>query len=309
MKRLLTLLITLSSCSLFAQTYYVLLSTSQEVSFNTATGSAGFAWVELDGTTLTYTAVHEGTSGLTMAHFHGPAAAGTNAGVSLALSGTESPITATVELTPDQVSDLTSGLWYFNLHTSENPGGELRGQVVDQLPFVPTSAISGSQVVGGMSTAGAGAARYSYDMATRELSWDIAYEGLSSAVTMMHFHGPALPGANAGVAVNLEPISGIGTPQSGSAILTEEQANQLLAGEMYLNIHTQNNPGGEIRGQLSEIEMTWNGYPLDASGQYANTGTWMGWVKVDLAPWIWNLTLQKYLYVADGSGWVYIPRF
>lgn len=303
----------LFSGALSAQMYYVLLSTSQEVTFNSATGSAGFAWVELDGETLNYTVVHEGTSGLTMAHFHGPAAAGSNAGVALGLSGTESPITGTAELTSEQIAQLTSGQWYLNLHTAENPGGELRGQVIAQLPFAPTSGISGSQVVGGMSTTGAGAAHYIYDMATRELTWHIAYEGLSSSVTMMHFHGPALPGVNAGVAVNIEPISGLGTPQSGSAILTEEQAAQLLSGEMYLNIHTTNNPGGEIRGQLSEIALTWNGYPMNEAGNWANTGTFLGWVEITLAPYLYSLSLGKYVYVPDPAAidgsWIFVPRF
>jgi CHRD domain len=39
-------------------------------------------------------------------------------------------------------------------------------------------------------------------------------------------------------------------PIEGQATLTEEQAQQLMAGEWYVNGHTQANPNGEIRGQL-----------------------------------------------------------
>jgi hypothetical protein len=34
------------------------------------------------------------------------------------------------------------------------------------------------------------------------------------------------------------------------ATLTPEQATQLLGGQWYVNIHTEANPGGEIRGQV-----------------------------------------------------------
>jgi hypothetical protein len=41
-----------------------------------------------------------------------------------------SPIDGSATLTPEQAKDLTDGKWYFNLHTSANPRGEVRGQVV-----------------------------------------------------------------------------------------------------------------------------------------------------------------------------------
>jgi len=41
-----------------------------------------------------------------------------------------SPIDGKATLTPEQAKDLIDGRWYFNLHTSANPGGEIRGQVL-----------------------------------------------------------------------------------------------------------------------------------------------------------------------------------
>jgi hypothetical protein len=45
---------------------------------------------------------------------------------------------------------------------------------------------------------------------------------------------------------------------------------------------------------------------------YADTGDWMGWVYVNEAPWIFNDSIQGWMYVdAAGSNemgsWVYLP--
>jgi hypothetical protein len=68
------------------------------------------------------------------AHFHGPAAPGSNAGpqVPITTKPIVSPIDGTATLTPAQQKDLLDGKWYFNIHTAANPGGEIRGQLAKQ---------------------------------------------------------------------------------------------------------------------------------------------------------------------------------
>ncbi len=73
-----------------------------------------------------------GLSGAVVAaHFHGPAAEGSNAKPQLPIKVTPitSPIDGKATLSPEQAKDLEDGKWYFNLHTAANPGGEIRGQV------------------------------------------------------------------------------------------------------------------------------------------------------------------------------------
>lgn len=97
---------------------------------------------------------------------------------------------------------------------------------------------------------GTGTADLDYDAATKKLSWKLTYSGLSGPATAAHFHGPAETGKNAGVMV---PIPGIAkSPAEGSATLTDAQASDLLAGKLYVNVHTAANPGGEIRGQVTK---------------------------------------------------------
>jgi hypothetical protein len=95
-----------------------------------------------------------------------------------------------------------------------------------------------------------GTADINYDPATKKLSWKVTYSGLSGPATAAHFHGPAEAGKNAGVAVAI-PNAGT-SPVEGSATLNDAQAADLAAGKYYVNIHTQANPGGEIRGQVTK---------------------------------------------------------
>jgi hypothetical protein len=100
----------------------------------------------------------------------------------------------------------------------------------------------------GVTSSGKGAATASLDTASKTLTWDVDYSGLSGPVTAAHIHGPADPGANAPVVV---PFNGsLASPIKGSATLTDAQIQQLEAGKWYVNIHTEANKPGEIRGQL-----------------------------------------------------------
>jgi hypothetical protein len=102
---------------------------------------------------------------------------------------------------------------------------------------------------------GAGYAMISYNEATRAITWKIYYNDLSGPATAAHFHGPADVTANAGVVIPLAAGGPVPDPITGSATLTEAQADQLTSGMWYVNIHTQANPGGEIRGQV--IQEAW----------------------------------------------------
>jgi hypothetical protein len=97
---------------------------------------------------------------------------------------------------------------------------------------------------------GTGTVTATYDTATKTLTWDGSYSGLSGPATAAHFHGPADPGKNAGVAVPIAPAT---SPLQGTATLTDAQAEDLMAGRWYVNVHTAANKGGELRGQLSKM--------------------------------------------------------
>ena len=92
-----------------------------------------------------------------------------------------------------------------------------------------------------------GATEATFDTATKTLTWTVTFTGLTGPAIGAHLHGPGEHGKNAGIVV---PFNFVKSPIKGTAVLSETQAADLLAGKWYVNIHSEKHPGGEIRGQL-----------------------------------------------------------
>jgi hypothetical protein len=113
-----------------------------------ATSATGNATIVVDAAkNLTYTVIFSGiSSGVTLAHIHGPAAPGTNANIILGftvnagvVSGQLGPTTVslTSALTGTINADsliklMNSGQAYVNVHSATNGGGEIRGWLAKQ---------------------------------------------------------------------------------------------------------------------------------------------------------------------------------
>ena len=113
-------------------TFHGTMSPESEVPAKTTSGKGSFTGkLDTSSKVLDYTLDYSGLTGpATAAHLHGPAPAGSNAGVLVPFPAPlTSPIHGQVTLTDDQVADMMNGTTYANLHTAANPGGELRGQV------------------------------------------------------------------------------------------------------------------------------------------------------------------------------------
>ena len=117
----------------FAEKMKATLDGKSEVPPNASAGT-GTADIDYDPATkkLSWKLTYSGLTGAaTAAHFHGPAEAGKNGGVAVAIpNATSSPDEGSATLTDAQAADLTAGKYYVNVHTAANPGGEIRGQVM-----------------------------------------------------------------------------------------------------------------------------------------------------------------------------------
>lgn len=114
-----------------------------------------------------------------------------------------------------------------------------------------TATLTGGQEVPENDSNAFGVAFMTFDEDSRMLSYSITFtdEKLSGAETASHFHGPAEPGQNASVIFDITPSPG--SPKTGSVgPLNRRQQRDLRQGLLYINIHTNLFPDGEIRGQV-----------------------------------------------------------
>jgi hypothetical protein len=108
--------------------------------------------------------------------------------------------------------------------------------------------LSGANAVPANASQGSGKLEAMLDKQTSVLSWTVTYSGLTGSVKAGHFHGPAMLGTNAGVALGF--TGSVESPVKGSATLTAAQIDDLMSAKWYVKLHTAANPGGEVRGQI-----------------------------------------------------------
>ncbi|MEO7997841.1 MAG: CHRD domain-containing protein [Gemmatimonadaceae bacterium] len=120
------------------------------------------------------------------------------------------------------------------------------------------------------ATTGTGTFTATLDTSTNVFTYDLTFTGLTSNVNNGHIHGPAAVGVNSGTTINFNTLAGAtfgfgaqaGTGHgtivlnAGTQVTTTINGDSLkkllFAGLTYANIHTVNNAGGEIRGQITK---------------------------------------------------------
>jgi hypothetical protein len=219
----------------------VMLGSKQEVPENTsnATGNYSLAYDKISNI-LSYTINYTDITPTAM-HFH-KGEVGVAGGVEV---GIEGPYTSGMKgmatLTEAQEADLMEGRLYLNIHSDAFPAGEIRGQAVMEHQVVFSNIkLSGAEEVPANESAATGMLNGVYDKSSKKFMYNITTTGTTA--TAMHLH-KAAPGMNGDVVVEVPGMS-------GELTLTSDQEADLLAGNLYLNVHSAAFPGGELRGQV-----------------------------------------------------------
>jgi hypothetical protein len=113
------------------------------------------------------------------------------------------------------------------------------------------AALKGGNEVPSNDSKGTGTVDVTYDTDSGKLSWKGTYSGLSGPATAAHFHTGAA-GKNGSIAVPIFAGGMAKSPFEGSATLNTTQAEDLMDGRLYVNIHTAAHKAGEIRGQVTK---------------------------------------------------------
>ncbi|MCC6747276.1 MAG: CHRD domain-containing protein [Deltaproteobacteria bacterium] len=212
-----------------------------------------------------------GVTGFTAAHLH-VGAAGENGAVifdlasgSLATGLKKSLVAADLKPQPnagintfaDVVTALLEGRLYINVHTTAKPGGALRAQV-GKLNF--TVELSGGQEVPPVTTTASGSATVTVSDDGSQLEVSLSVTGLGT-ITGAHLHvgglgvsGPVLVTISSGTFTS--PVKKAFKQGDLQGEYTMPQViDALLTGRIYVNVHTQTNTGGEIRGQCGPLNL------------------------------------------------------
>jgi len=174
------------------------------------------------------------------------------------LSISSSPITGTVGLNSQNITDLVAGLLYVNINTGLVQLGEIRGQI-EAISTCFTATLSGANEVPPNTSTATGSGVFTLrgtDATTRTLGYAINYSSTLTP-TMAHIH-KAPPGVAGSVVIPFQ----LSRPISGTTTLTSQQVIDLLSGLYYANIHSKDFTQGEIRGQLVPVGCSSSYMPL-----------------------------------------------
>jgi CHRD domain len=225
------------------QVYYATLRGAQEgtPTGSTATGTGVYVF---DPDTKTLSGSTTSTVNGTIAHIH-TGAIGVSAAITFPFTGgpTTWALPATV-LTDAQVGSLQTGGLYANVHSTAFPGGEIRGQL-----YIPVKSanLTGAQETPPNASTASGIGTLSVNPFTGAVAGRIETTGINGIAA--HAHQAAGGVAGAIVIPMTQTSPGIWTSAPGATV-SDALLIAFMAGNLYLNVHSNAFTGGEIRGQL-----------------------------------------------------------
>lgn len=119
------------------------------------------------------------------------------------------------------------------------------------------ATLNGAQEVPPVTTDATGTGTFLLDKKRRRLVYAVAFAGLSTPFVAAHFHLGA-PGVNGPVLEPIEDVQLTADDTAGAATgvwqrLTRAEIKAIRANGVYVNVHSEQFPNGEIRGQVTAL--------------------------------------------------------
>ncbi|MEO6097360.1 MAG: CHRD domain-containing protein [Fibrobacteria bacterium] len=232
-------------------------------SVTTAAEGIGYFQLSADDSTLSTWVVYrypadDEADTLTMAHFHvGSKGANgavaidltpdTSAGFMVARKSLVSPMNGITSAA--FLDSLKAGSVYINFHSKKHAGGLMRGQLTATRERIFPSVLKDNAA--GTQRQGVAITWLSND--TKKLIVRASYSGMTGSITAAHFHkatpvvvpidSSTISATGIAAEIPLDAVSTAGFNEEGFIA-------DLMMGDIYLNVHTVANPGGEISGAL-----------------------------------------------------------
>ncbi len=214
------------------------------------TSAQGWCMIRTNTTSfLTEIFVHTSGVPAVAAHMH-RAPSGSNGPVIVGLTaGPNNSWSGAAALSPADHAALLSGQMYINVHSTANPGGEIRGQIGPSIIETWTTRLDGSQEVPPNGSSATGTATLRFHRPSNVMTYEVTTTGMAPVAAHIH---TAPVGSNGPIAFPLN--GGAGGAYCGvTGKWTPAQIAALNAGDQYINVHSAAFPGGEIRGQLRPL--------------------------------------------------------
>jgi hypothetical protein len=231
------------------------------------------------------------------AHIHF-APAGTNGPIGFGLNTTPDgeanngrfrAVDNTFDISNTRRDSIRGRLGYVNVHSENVGGGEIRGQLLHEAVAYFYTPLSGAEQTPAINTGAIGAAVLEYTGAAAIISG--SFRNLSSALATQtrggsHLH-LGLAGSNGGiitdlVVTSLDPLNGIYRPSENAFTVSQGWVDTVRSRMTYVNVHSANFGGGEIRGNFRPL--TQNLYVANLSGRNSalpNESTGVGTLLVE----------------------------
>jgi hypothetical protein len=214
------------------------------------------------------------SSSITGAHLH-IGKAGTNGVVIVNLmpylSGNQIHGSFRITQLGSRVDSLLMGDVYINVHTSNNMGGEIRGQLMPSKGLAFMTILNGAAERPPVVSLGFGLSYVEINPAMDTLTVHVVYDSLTSTATDAHFHN-ATRDSSGGVEIALKNLMTANAIHGTIVSFDKAVLRKMLAGNIYINIHTSIYTGGEIRGQM--LPFARQGFVFDlCKGQETGTVT------------------------------------